>query len=103
MCMQRKPPVMRPNAARLRELRGDTNIKDLAVACGVDWRTLAIFETGQATDRFQFNTINQLAVHYGVPITSLVEEVPAAAAHNGQLRQRHISDDKTTPPAAVGL
>ena len=66
--MQRTLPVMRPHATRLRELRGERDIHDIAAESGVDWRTLAMFELGSATDRFQFNTINQIAIFYGVPI-----------------------------------
>lgn len=94
--MQCIPPVMRPNAARLRELRGDRDIRDIGASAGVDWRTLAIFEGGQATDRFQYNTINQLAHFYGVPIDAILEEVPASASGK-QLRRRAI--EQTIPAA----
>lgn len=81
---------MRPAADRLRELRGDRNLKDVAAEAGVDWRTLASFETGDSTDRFQYNTINFLAAYYEVPFDQLIEPIPAGQADQ-QLRRRAMS------------
>lgn len=67
------PDVMRPNADRLRELRGNQGLRDVASAAGIDWRTLASYELGEGTEKFQYNQLNRLAYFYDVPFMSLLE------------------------------
>lgn len=90
---------MRPNAQRLRELRGARSVHEVAAASGVDWRTIAGFELGSGTDRFQYNALNQLAFHYETPFSEVIEEVPAGAS-TAHLRGRIATRDLPVPVAS---
>lgn len=70
---------MKPNASKLRDLRGATgmSVREAASAANIDWRTLASYELGEGTEKFQYNQLNQLASLYNRPLDELLERASA--------------------------